>query len=262
MRLAANLSFLFQEVAMLERFGLAARGGFRGVEILFPYDHPASELAARLRDAGLSQALINLPPGDWARGERGLAGVPGREDAFRASIDQALAYAEALGCRTIHCMAGLVGDAGREAGLATYRAHLDQLAGVAAGAGLTVTIEPLNGRDMPGYLLTTPRQAEAILGEIGRPNLKLQYDLYHAQIMEGDVSHAIRRLAPLIGHVQIASVPDRHEPDEGELDIFHGLKELRAAGYKGWIGCEYRPRGDTLAGLGWMQRAAAMLDQD
>lgn len=259
MLFAANLSFLFQEAPMLERFGLAARSGFAGVEILFPYDHPARELASRLQDEGLAQALINLPPGDWARGERGLAALPGREDEFRAAAEQGLAYASALGCRKVHCLAGLVIPGGGRAALEAYKSNLDWLARSAESADVTVTIEALNSRDMPGYLLATPRQAEAIITEIDRPNLKLQYDLYHAQIMEGDIAMSIRRLAPIIGHVQIAGVPDRHEPDEGELDVFHCLRELRAAGYQGWIGCEYRPRGDTSAGLGWMERAKGIV---
>jgi hydroxypyruvate isomerase len=258
MKLAANLSFLFQDVPLLDRFARAARCGFSGVEILFPYDYPAQELARRSKDNGLTQALFNLPPGDWAQGERGLAAIAGREGDFRDAAMKALDYAEALQCLTLHCMAGVVAD--RDAALATYKSNLAWLAEHAAPAGVTVTIEPLNYRDMPGYLLTTPRQAAAIIQEIDRPNLKLQYDFYHAQIMEGDLTMSVRRLAPLIGHVQIAGVPDRHEPDQSETDIAYCLGELRAAGYDGWIGCEYRPRGSTEDGLGWISRIRDLLD--
>ena len=251
-RLSANVSFLFTELEFLDRFAAAAEAGFRGVEFAFAYDHPAGELAARVRAAGLATVLINAPPGD-----RGLAALPGREADFAASLVVALRYAEALSCPRVHVMAGIVADADadrRAACRATYVRNLRAAARQAAAQGLGLTIEPINPRDMPGYFLTTQAEAHAVRREVGADNLKVQMDLYHAQVVEGDLSEKLRHWLPHIGHVQIAGVPGRHEPDVGELDCHWLLALLDELGYDGWVGCEYRPQRDTLSGLRWMDR--------
>ena len=248
-RFAANLSMMFGEHAFLDRFAAAAAAGFRGVEYLFPYDWPAAEIAARLADHGLTQALFNAPPGDFAAGERGLAAVPGAEDRFAAALDQALAYADALAPGAVHVMAGLAqGPAAR----ATYVANLSKAC--AAAPDRLFVIEPINHRDIPGYHLNRTDDARGVIAEVGAPNLRLQLDLYHAQIMEGDLTTRIRALAPITAHVQVAGVPDRHEPDGGETDFHRLMAELDATGFSGWVGCEYRPAGETTAGLGWFDR--------
>ena len=263
-RFAANLSMLYNEHAFLDRFAAAAADGFRAVEYLFPYAWPAAELAQRLADHGLQQVLFNAPPGDWDAGERGLACLPGREDEFRRGIEQALAYAEALRCQRIHVMAGLAPDGVERARLqATYEANLAWAAEQAAGRDLL--IEPINPRDIPRFFLNRQDEAHRIVQAVGAPNLKVQMDLYHCQIVEGDVATKLRRYLPTgrVGHLQIAGVPQRHEPDVGELHhpyLFGVIDELAAAGqWDGWIGCEYRPaRGavpnGTRDGLGWMAR--------
>jgi 2-dehydrotetronate isomerase len=255
-RFAANLTMMFNEVPFLERFGHAARAGFTGVEFLFPYELDASQIAAELEGHELTQALFNLPPGDWAAGERGLAGLPGREAEFAESVETALLYARALGCERLHAMAGLVPDgADRQEHLAVYKANIARAAQRLAPEGLTLLIEPINTRDMPGYLLNHQREAHALVHEIGAPNLKVQMDFYHAQIMDGDLWRLFEAHRDTVGHIQIASVPDRHEPDEGEVHYPWLFEKLDAAGYDGWIGCEYRPRADTHAGLTWLPQA-------
>lgn len=260
-RFAANLSLLYTELPFLDRFAAAAADGFEAVEFLFPYAWPADELAARLRDHGLQQVLFNAPPGDWDGGERGLACLPGREAEFAAGIDRALTYARALGCPRLHVMAGLV-----PAGLApeqarrTYVANLRETAPRAAEAGVQLLIEPINPRDMPGFFLSRQDQAHALIDEIGQPNVGVQMDLYHTQIVEGDLAMKIRRFVPggRVGHIQIAGVPERHEPDVGELNYPYLFRLLDELGYGGWIGCEYRPQrgavpGGTRDGLGWIR---------
>ncbi|MEX0697992.1 MAG: 2-oxo-tetronate isomerase [Dongiaceae bacterium] len=249
---AANLSMMFQEVGFLDRFAAAADAGFRAVEYLFPYDHEPAELAARLQRFGLRQVLFNLPPGDWAAGERGLAALPGREAEFAAGVDRGLDYARALGCTQLHAMAGIppVGTAPADAE-ATYVANLHAAAARLAAHGIRLLIEPINTRDMPGYFLTTPEQARRVIAQAGTDNLFVQMDLYHCQIMGGDLSERIRANLPLTRHFQIAGVPGRHEPDTGEIDYRHLFELIDGLGYDGWIGCEYRPRGDTSAGLAW-----------
>lgn len=237
---------MFTEVAFPDRFAAAAEAGFPAVECQFPYAWPADELATRRREAGLPLVLLNGPPGDAAAGERGLAGLPGREADLRSSIETALRYAETLEVPTVHVMAGIGGHE------ACYIDNLGWAADRLASAGITATIEPLNGRDMPGYLLTGSAQAERIIAAVGRPNLKLQFDTYHLQILEGDLLTSFRRCLPVVGHVQIASVPDRHEPDEGEVDHRWLLERFTEAGYDGWVGAEYNPRAGTAAGLGWL----------
>lgn len=252
-RFAANLNFLYGEFDFLDRPAAAAADGFTGVECLFPYEYPAEDLAGRLRAAGLEQVLFNLPPGDWAAGERGLAALPGREAEFAAALERALCTARILGCVRLHAMAGIVSPAADRARMhATYIANLRLAAQRASEHGVTVLIEPINARDMPGYFLGTLAQAAAVIAEVGEPNLRLQFDLYHAQITEGDLSRKLERYLPLIGHVQIASVPERSEPDAGEFDAARLFAQLDALGYSAWVGCEYRPRAGTRAGLGWL----------
>ncbi|MFK7942461.1 MAG: 2-oxo-tetronate isomerase [Paracoccaceae bacterium] len=245
-KFAANLSMMFTEHAFLDRFQAAAEAGFGGVEYLFPYAETAGDIRNALDAAGLSQALFNCPPGDWEAGERGMAAIPGRETEFRDSIDKALDYADVIGPERLHIMAGIVDGPEAEA---TY---VDNLKWAAAEAPERVfVIEPINSRDMPGYFLSTTTQASRILDAVGAPNMLLQFDLYHAQIMEGDLIRRMEALADRIGHMQIAGVPDRHEPDMGELNYPALFKSIDAIGYKGWVGCEYRPAGRTEDGLGW-----------
>ena len=263
-RFAANLSMLYNEQAFLDRFAAAAADGFQAVEFLFPYAFEAQALARRLADHGLQQVLFNAPPGDVDAGERGLACLPGREAEFRSGFEQALAYAHALGCPRLHVMAGLAPPGVERARLqATYEANLAWAAGQAAAVGRQVLIEPINSRDIPGYLLNRQDEAHRIVQAIAAPNLQVQMDLYHCQIVEGDVAMKLRHYLPSgrVGHLQIAGVPERHEPDIGELNypyLFQVIDEVSAAcGWDGWIGCEYRPArgavaGGTSAGLGWL----------
>lgn len=262
-RFAANLSLLYSEHPFLERFAAAARDGFLAVEYLFPYAFAARDLARRLQDAGLQQVLFNAPPGDWSAGERGLACLPGREAEFRAGLQQALDYAQALQCPRIHVMAGIAG-ADAAAARATYMANLAWAAAQAQQCGCELLIEPINTRDMPGYFLNRQDAAHAIVQEIGAPQLKVQFDLYHCQIMEGDVASKIRQYLPSgrVGHLQIAGVPERHEPTLGELNYAYLFEVIdavsQACGWQGWVGCEYRPAlgeapGATSAGLAWMR---------
>jgi hydroxypyruvate isomerase len=254
-KLAANLSMMFNEVPFLDRFAAASAAGFKGVEYLFPYDHEPRAVAEKLTAAGLTQALFNMPPGDWNAGERGIASLPGREAEFAAGVDRALTYAEALSCPLVHPMAGF-GAAADARAVETYVANIRSAADKFAAAGRRIVLEPINHRDMPGYFLNTTAQAAALIEQIDRPNVALQLDLYHAQISEGDLEKKIRALQPLTAHVQIAGNPARHEPNVGEVDYDYLLGVLDEIGYAGWIGCEYRPAGDTVAGLGW---AAAYL---
>ena len=253
-KFAANLSMMFQEIPnFLDRFDAAAKAGFKGVEFLFPYDHPPAAIAERLEKNRLTLALFNTVPGDWGGGERGLAALPGREREFRDGVDKAIEYAKAANCRTIHAMAGLWPE-GRAKTDDTYIDNLRWAADRAAPAGLTVIIEPINTRDIPGYFLNYTGQAMGIIATVGRPNLKLQLDLYHVQIMEGDLAPKIKALAGHYPHVQIAGTPGRHEPDIGEVNYPFLFDLFDEIGYQGWIGCEYRPKGDTLAGLGWAKK--------
>ncbi len=260
-RFAANLSMLYNEHPFLDRFAAAAADGFDAVEYLFPYAHPAAEIAQRLQAHGLTQALFNAPPGDWEAGERGIACLAGREAEFDAGITQALAYAQTLGCSRLHVMAGLLpAGATRDDVRPVYVANLQRAALRAAAVAVAIQIEPINLRDMPGYFLNRQDQAHALVEEIGAPNVQVQFDLYHAQVMEGDLSMKLRQYLPTgrVGHIQIAGVPQRHEPDTGELNypaLFALLDEL---GWDGFVGCEYRPRrgavaGGTSDGLGWLR---------
>ena len=255
-RFAANLSMMYTEHGFLERFAAAAKDGFDAVEFLFPYAHGRSELAAQLADHGLAQVLFNAPPGDWDAGERGMACLPGREAQFRAGVDLALEFATALKCPRIHLMAGLApADAERAQLRATYVANLAWAAKQAASAGVDVLIEPINTRDIPRFFLNRQDEAHAIVQEVGAPNLKVQMDLYHCQIVEGDLAMKIRQYLPTgrVGHFQIAGVPERHEPDLGEVNYPYLFDLIDSFGYTGHIGGEYRPKAGTSAGLGWFQ---------
>jgi 2-dehydrotetronate isomerase len=254
-KLAANLSMMFTEWDFLERFQAAADQGFPGVEFLFPYDHPAETIARAREKAGVEQALFNLPPGDWEKGERGLAALPGREEEFAAASAKAIEYARVIGCRRLHVMAGIP-DEDADPGLLaeTYAANLSRAAEAALPHGIDVMIEPINTRDIPGYYLNYVEDAAALIAGIGAPNLKLQFDIYHRQIMSGDVMMGLAAQLPLISHVQTASVPDRNEPTTGELDDARVLHYLDELGYTGWVGCEYRPKAGTVEGLGWMKK--------
>lgn len=274
-RFAANLSMLYPELPFLERFGAAARDGFKAVEYLFPYAFAAEEIQAQLKAHGLAQALFNAPPGGtdaasiahaWdVAGDRGTASIPGREAEFRAGIALALQYARVLDCPRIHLMAGMLpAGADRARHRATYIDNLRWAAAEAAREGRDVLIEPINQRDMPGFFLSRQDDAHAVIAEVGAPNLKVQMDLYHLQIVEGDVAMKLRQYLPTgrVGHLQIAGVPQRHEPDLGELNFDYLFGVIDELGYQGWVGCEYRPArgatpGGTSEGLGWLRRISA-----
>ena len=279
---AANLSMMYPELPFMQRFAAAAQDGFKAVEYLFPYAFSKQQLAQELKTHGLQQVLFNAPPGGvdtasishaWdVAGDRGTAAVPGREDEFKAGVVLALDYAEALACPRIHLMAGLIPNGvTREQAQATYIANLRWAADLAARHGRDVLMEPINTRDIPRFFLNRQDHAHDIIAEVGAPNLKVQMDLYHCQIVEGDVASKIRKYLPTgaVGHFQIAGVPERHEPDIGELNypyLFAVIDEVASAcGWQGWVGCEYRPLkggqpGGTSAGLGWLRAAAARLD--
>lgn len=251
-RFVANLSMMFTELPFAQRFAAAAAAGFQGVEFLFPYDYAPQQVAGWLQENQLCNVLFNLPPGNWAGGERGLAALPGREAEFREGVVRAIDYALALGTPRLHMMAGLLPD-GADPALhrATYLANLRYAAAQLGRHGIELMIEPINGRDMPGYFLVTQQQAHALRIESGAANVKVQMDFYHAQITEGDLAMRFRQHLAGIGHVQIAGVPGRHEPDVGEINYPYLFALLDELGYEGWVGCEYRPRGATEEGLGW-----------
>jgi hydroxypyruvate isomerase len=253
-KFAANLSFLFVDQPFPERFKKAAETGFKGVEYLFPYDYPAREVAEWLRENDLEQVLFNLAPGDWAAGERGLACLPQRQGEFAESVEQALNYAMVLDCKRLHCMAGLRPAGHEEAELeATYIANLRYAADRLATIGATVMLEPINSRiDMPGYWLDDMNKVFRLQTAVDRNNVKVQYDIYHAQIMAGDLARTLEANIQRIGHIQIADNPGRHEPGTGEINYPFLFDLLDRLGYDGWIGCEYRPLTTTEAGLGWL----------
>lgn len=251
-RFAANLTMMFTELPFLDRFAAAAEAGFGAVEFLFPYDHTPDEIAERLTQNHLIQALFNLPPGDWAKGERGIAALPGRQDELRTGVETALHYAKATGVARLHLMAGLA-DARDPTARQTYRDNVAWTAARLAKANLDLVLEPINSRNMPGYFLNDFDAAAALIGDLDLPNLKLQFDLYHCQIMHGDVVMRLRRMMPMIGHVQTASVPSRHEPGSEEMNDAFLFAELDRLGYRGYVGCEYNPCAATVEGLGWFQ---------
>lgn len=254
-RLAANLSMLFNEIPFLERFAAARKAGFEGVEFLFPYEFPAAELRSRLVGEGLTQCLFNMLPGDWAKGERGVAALSGRQAEFRESVKRALDYAATMECRRVHCMAGILPpDASLTTAAAVYAANLSWAAEQAKPAGVQLMIEPINHRDMPGYFLNTQAQGAAFVEAIGRDRIGLQFDVYHVQITEGDITKNMEKFMPAIGHMQIADVPARNEPGTGEIGWDYVFRRMDELGYMGWVGCEYRPAGDTVAGLEWRKK--------
>ena len=248
---------MFNEVPFLERFPAAAETGFRGVEYLFPYDFPAETIEALLQRHGLENVLFNLPPGNWGGGERGITCLPGREAEFRTGVHKAIEYALRLKTTRLHAMAGVVpAGADPEAVQATYIANLKYAAAETARHGITLLIEAINTRDIPGFYLSTQAQSHAVMQEVGAPNLKLQMDCYHMQIMEGDLAVKLRKYAPHCGHIQVAGAPERHEPDTGEVHYPYLFELLDSLGYDGWVGCEYRPAGKTVDGLGWFRARA------
>jgi len=255
-KFAANLSFMFADKPFLDRFDAAAEAGFKAVEYLFPYDFPAEDLKAKLDAAHLEQALFNVPPGNWEAGERGLAALPGREDEFAAAVSKALDYADVLGNTLIHAMPGLRHHGARHE---TYIANLKRAAAMAAERDKTIIIEPINERDIPGFFLNTTANARAVIHEVGAHNVGLQFDLYHRQIQEGDVARAIGEFGHLARHYQIANPPDRAEPDHGEMNYRYLFEVLDATGFDGWVGLEYKPRGDTVAGLAWLEACGVSL---
>ncbi len=256
-RFAANLTMLFNEVPFLDRFERAAKAGFEAVEFLFPYDQPAAEIKARLDANGLSLVLHNLPAGDWNAGERGIACLPGRSDEFRRGVARAIEYAGVLGVPQLNALAGKAPEGVPDEVLRrTFVDNLRYAAGELRRAGLRLLVEPINTFDIPGFYLNRTQQALDILDEVGADNAFVQYDIYHAQRMEGELAATLQRCLPRIAHIQLADNPGRHEPGTGEIDYAFLFKHIDRIGYRGWIGCEYKPAGTTEEGLGWRQRLA------
>lgn len=249
---AANLSLMFTEVPFLDRFAAAADAGFIAVEFLFPYEHPPETIADRLKANNLTPALFNLPPGDWANGERGTAAFPHRFDEFKAGVDLAMTYAKATSIKRVHVMSGMA-DRSDTRAVEAYRKAVTYAAGKMSEIGVTVVLEPINPRNMPGYFLNDFAFAESLINDLNLPNLKLQFDIYHRQIIHGDVTMALRKMMPMIGHIQIASVPSRNEPDGEELNFPFLFDELDRLNYNGFVGCEYNPRAGTRDGLAWFK---------
>ncbi len=260
-RFAANLTMMFNEWAFLDRFAAAADCGFTSVEFLFPYEHPPEAVAAQLRRNGLTLALFNLPAGDWAAGERGFAAIPARRARARAALAQAMPYIAAAGARQVHLLAGIA-DADDPAARASYADVVAETATALAARDVRLLLEPINRRDMPGYFLNDYDSAAALIAALGLPNLRLQFDIYHCQIIHGDITTRLRRMLPLIGHVQVASVPARQEPDTGELNDSFLFGLLDGIGYDQFIGCEYRPQGTTVEGLGWFRPYACIKEAE
>lgn len=255
-RFAANLSMMFNEVPFLDRFKAAAESGFSAVEFLFPYEYPPEEVASKAKAAGVEIVLFNMPAGNWSAGERGLTGLPGREPEFREGVAKALAYAAVLGVPRLHAMAGIApAGVDRAACKTALIENLKYAAAELARHNLTLLLEAINTRDMPGFLVNTQRESAEICEAVGAPNMKMQMDLYHMQVMEGDLATSLRRYASMCGHIQIAGCPERHEPDTGEVRYEYLFKLLDEIGYQGWLGCEYRPAGKTTEGLRWLSAA-------
>jgi 2-dehydrotetronate isomerase len=255
-KFAANLSMMFNEVPFLDRFHAASAAGFKAVEFLFPYEFSPEEVESKAKAAGTEIVLFNMPAGNWSAGERGITGLPGREDEFRAGVRKALLYAERLGTTRLHAMAGIA-PAGTDiaACRATLIANLKYAAQQLAAKNITLLLEAINTRDMPGFIVSTQEESHAICDAVGASNLKMQMDLYHMQVMEGDLATSLKRYATVCGHIQIAGCPERNEPDTGEIRYEYLYRLLDQMGYAGWIGCEYRPAGKTIDGLGWLSAA-------
>jgi hydroxypyruvate isomerase len=253
-KFAANLSMMFTEAPFLDRFAAAADAGFKAVEFLFPYEYPPEEIRARSLTAGVDIILFNMPPGNWASGERGITCIPGREAEFRAGVEKALTYAIALGTQRLHAMAGIVPGGADPADcrrilIENLRYAADKL----SAHNITLLLEAINTRDMPGFVLSTQKESFEICNAVNAPNLKMQMDLYHMQVMEGDLATKLKQYAPHCGHIQIAGCPERNEPNTGEIRYEYLFRLLDELGYDGWLGCEYRPAGKTADGLGWMR---------
>ncbi|MER8983573.1 2-oxo-tetronate isomerase [Mesorhizobium sp. M0088] len=253
-RFSANLSMLFGEHEFLDRFDAAARAGFKGVEYIGPYDHAPDVVAARLKKNGLTQVLFNLPAGDWGKGERGIAVLPDRVPEFRQGIAKAIAYAQALGCQQVNCLAGIApAGADRKVLEDVFAENLAFAAEKLEQAGIRLLIEPINTRDIPGFFLNYSDQASALIDRVGSKNLFLQYDIYHMQIMEGDLARTIEANLGRIAHIQLADNPGRHEPGTGEINYPFLYEHIDRIGYAGWVGAEYKPKAGTEAGLGWLR---------
>lgn len=253
-KFAANLSFLYADLPFLDRIAAAAKDGFPAVEYVGPYDFPEGDVAAALKAANVKQALFNLPAGDWAGGERGIGCLPDRVEEFKAGVDTAISYAKALGCAKINCLAGIAPEGVASETLEqTLVENLKYAAPRLADAGVKLLLEPINLRDIPGFFVSTTDHAERILEAVGSENLFIQYDIYHTQIMQGDLAETYRRLKAKIAHVQLADNPGRHEPGTGEVNYPYLFNMLDAEGYDGFIGCEYKPSAGTTEGLGWMK---------
>lgn len=253
-RFAANLSMLFTELPFMERFGAAAAAGFKGVEYLFPYAFAKADLAAELARHGLVQVLHNLPAGNWEAGERGIACHPERVAEFREGVARAIDYATALGCTQLNCLAGIApASVPAEVLRETFVANLRFAAAQLEEAGIRLLIEPINTYDIPGFYLNRTAQAAEILDEVGSDNLFIQYDIYHAQRMEGELAATVAKHLPRIAHIQLADNPGRHEPGSGEIHYPWLLRHIDGLGYPGWIGCEYKPATTTTEGLGWLE---------
>jgi hydroxypyruvate isomerase len=256
-KFAANLSTLFTELPLLERFAAAEKAGFKGVEVQFPYAIAKEEIAQQLRANGQTLVLFNLPPGNFEAGERGIACLPGREQEFRDGVGVAIDYARATGCKTLNCLAGFVPQGvGPDAARRTLVDNLRFAAAKLKEEGILLVAEAINTYDMPGFFLNRSAQALALFDEVGSNNLKLQYDIYHMQRMEGELASTIERLLLSIGHIQLADNPGRHEPGTGEINFSWLLRHIDRIGYASWIGCEYFPRAGTAAGLGWLDKIA------
>jgi hydroxypyruvate isomerase len=254
-KFAANLTMLYNEVDFIDRFDAAARDGFKGVEYLFPYAYPKEKLADALKRNGLTQVLHNLPAGDWAGGERGIACLPDRVGEFQDGVGRTIEYAQALGCKQVNCLIGLTPDGvAADKVLRTVVDNLKFAAGKLKQAGIRLLTEPINTRDIPRFYLCGTQQAIDIMDEVGSDNLWLQYDIYHMQIMEGDLAPRIQRHLPLIEHLQVADNPGRHEPGTGEINYEFLFRFIDDLGYQGWIGCEYKPVRGTEDGLAWFKR--------
>jgi len=249
-RFAANLGYLFTDRALPERIDAAAAAGFQAIELQFPYDVPASEVKAAIARNKLTMLGVNTPP-SGRDGEFGLAAVPGREQEWQTMFARALDYVTAIGGSAVHCLAGMVAAEQRPAAERVYVDNLARVADLAAKTNVTLLIEPINGRDRPNYFLNHVEHAAAVIAKVGRPNLRMQFDFYHAQIVGGDLIRRLEQYLAVIGHLQCGSVPDRHEPDEGEVNFPGVFAAVDRLGYRGWIGAEYRPRGRTEEGLDW-----------
>ena len=258
-KFAANLSMMFNEVPFLDRFGAAAAAGFEAVEFLFPYEQTPEVMEETLRKNHLKNVLFNMPPGNWAAGERGIGCIPGREGEFRAGVDKALSYALKMGTPRLHAMAGLApAGADRAACKATLIENLKYAAPKLAQHHITLLLEAINTRDIPGFFVNTQAESFEICSAVNAPNMKMQLDLYHMQVMEGDLATKVRHYLPHCGHIQIAGAPGRNEPDTGEVRYEYLYELLDKIGYDGWLGCEYRPAGKTVDGLGWFRRMATV----